>query len=73
MVLGLFGGNKPTQKNIDKQVTKVKERFAQNDFRRMAMDKLLEWGTPEAYDGLLKRLRLWFKAPTGMKWKKNGW
>ena len=55
MVLGLFGGNKPTQKNIDKQVTKLKERFAQNDFRRMAMDKLFDWGTPEAYDGVLKR------------------
>ena len=63
MVLGLFGGNKPTQKNIDKQVTKVKERFAQNDFRRMAMDKLLEWGTPEAYDGLLKRFTIVVQSP----------
>lgn len=63
MVLGLFGGNKPTQKNIEKQVTKLKERFAQNDFRQMAMDKLLEWGTPEAYDGLLKRFTIVAQSP----------
>ena len=63
MVLGLFGGNKPTQKNIEKQVAKLKERFAQNDFRRMAMDKLLEWGTPEAYDGLLKRFTMVAQSP----------
>jgi hypothetical protein len=63
MVLGLFGGNKPTQKNIDKQVNKVKERFAQSDFRRVAMDKLLDWGTPEAYDGLLKRFTIVVQSP----------
>jgi hypothetical protein len=63
MVLGLFGGNKPTQKNIDKQVNKVKERFAQSDFRRVAMDKLLDWGTAEAYDGLLKRFTIVVQSP----------
>ena len=52
--MGLFS-SKPTTKNIQKQVAKVKERYAQPDYRRMAMEKLLEWGTPEAIDGVLER------------------
>lgn len=63
MVFGLFGGAKPTPKNIDKQVTKVKERYAQPEFRRGAMDQLLAWGTPEAFDGLLKRFTVVVQSP----------
>ena len=63
MILGLFGGNEPTTKAIDKQVTKVKERFAQPDFRRAAMEKLMEWGTDEALDGLLKRFTVVVQSP----------
>jgi HEAT repeat protein len=63
MVFGLFGGAKPTPKNIDKQMTRVKERYAQPEFRRAAMDQLLEWGTPEAFDALLKRFTVVVQSP----------
>lgn len=63
MVFGLFGGSKPTEKNIEKQRTKVKERYAQPEFRRGAMDQLLEWGTPEAYDALLSRFTVVVQSP----------
>ena len=62
-LFGLIGGDKPTPKNIDKQVGKVKERYAQPDFRRMAMEKLLEWGTPEALDGVLQRFTVVVQSP----------
>jgi HEAT repeat protein len=63
MVLGLFGGDKPTEKNIAKQVLKVKERYAQPEYRRAAMEKLLEWGTPEALYGLLGRFSVVVQSP----------
>ena len=63
MVFGLFGAGKPTQKNIEKQITKVKERYAQPEFRRGAMDQLLEWNTPEAFDALLKRFTVVIQSP----------
>lgn len=60
--MGLFS-SKPTTKNIQKQVAKVKERYAQPDYRRMAMEKLLEWGTPEAIDGVLERFAVVAQSP----------
>jgi len=62
-LFGLIGGDKPTQKNIDKQVSKVKERYAQPEYRRAAMDRLLEWGTPEALLGLMQRFTVVAQSP----------
>lgn len=62
-LFGLFGGDKPNQKNIDKQVNKVKERYAQPEMRRAAMDKLLEWGTTEALEGVLQRFSVVVQSP----------
>jgi len=56
-------GDKPTQKSIDKQVLRLKERYAQPEYRREAMDKLLSWGTPEAYAGLLVRFTVVAQSP----------
>lgn len=55
--------DKPTQKGIDKQVLRVKERYAQPEYRREAMDKLLSWGTPEAYAGVLARFTVVAQSP----------
>ncbi len=62
-LFGLLGGDKPTEKNIDKQVQKVKERYAQPEFRRAAMDRLLEWGTPEALAGVMQRFSVVVQSP----------
>jgi len=51
----IFGGDKPTQKNIDKLVVRVKEGYAQPEYRREAMEKLLGWHTPESLNGVLVR------------------
>ena len=63
MVFGLFGGNKPTEKNIAKQVLRVKERYAQPEYRRVAMDTLLDWSSPEALDGVLQRFTIVVQSP----------
>lgn len=63
MVLGLFGGDKPTPKNIEKQMQKVKERYSQPELRRAAMEKLLQWGTPEALDAVLQRFAVVVQSP----------
>lgn len=63
MVFGLFGGNKPTEKNIGKQALKVKERYAQPEYRRAAMEQLLAWGTPEALDAVLSRFTVVVQSP----------
>jgi hypothetical protein len=62
-LFGLFGSDKISEKGIEKQVTKLKERYAQPDYRRMAMEKLMEWGTPEALDGVLKRFTITVQSP----------
>lgn len=59
----LFGGDKPTQKNIDKLVVRVKERYAQPEYRREAMDKLLAMATPEAITGVLARFTVVAQSP----------
>ena len=43
------------QKQIDKAVTMIENRFAQTDIRLREMAKLLEDGTPEAWRAVLKR------------------
>lgn len=60
---GLFGGDKPNQKNIDKLVVRVKERYAQPEYRREAMDKLLEWNTPESIYAVLSRFTVVTNSP----------
>ena len=59
----LFGSDKPTQKNIDKLVVRVKERYAQPEYRREAMDKLLAMATPEAITGVLARFTVVAQSP----------
>lgn len=58
-----FFSDKPNQKNIDKLVLRVKERYAQPEYRREAMDKLLAWGTPEAFAGVLQRFTVVAQSP----------
>lgn len=62
-LFGLLGGDKPTPKNIQKLVIKVKERYAQPEYRRGAMERLLSWGTPEAIDGVLQRFTVVVQSP----------
>jgi hypothetical protein len=59
----LFGGDKPSQKNIDKLTVKVKERYAQPEYRREAMEQLLKWATPEALKGVLARFTVVVQSP----------
>jgi hypothetical protein len=60
---GLFGKNTPTEKQIAKQVTHLKEQYAKPEYRQMAMDKLLEWGTRECLVGLLNRFKVVVQSP----------
>ena len=60
---GLFGIDKPSEKAIAKQVTHVKEQYAKPDYRQMAMDKLLGWGTKESLKGLLSRFTVVVQSP----------
>jgi hypothetical protein len=59
----IFGGDKPTQKNIDKLVLRLKERYAQPEYRREAMERLIGWGTPEALIGVLARFTVVAQSP----------
>jgi hypothetical protein len=61
--LGLFGKDKPSEKAIAKQVNHVKEQYAKPDYRQMAMDKLLGWGTKESLQGLLSRFTVVVQSP----------
>jgi hypothetical protein len=60
---GLFGGDKSSQKNIDKLVIRVKERYAQPEYRREAMEKLLALGTAEALTGVIQRFTVVAQSP----------
>lgn len=60
---GIFGGDKPNKKNIDKLVARVKEAYAQPEYRREAMEKLLEWNTPESITGVLNRFTVNAQSP----------
>ncbi len=60
---GLFGKNTPTEKQIAKQVTHLKEQYAKPEYRQMAMDKLFEWGTRECLVALLNRFKVVVQSP----------
>lgn len=62
-LFGLFGADKPTPKNLQKLVVKVKERYAQPEYRRSAMEKLLSFDTPEALDAVLQRFTVVVQSP----------
>lgn len=59
----IFGGDKPNQKNIEKLVVKVKQGYAQPEYRREAMERLLGWNTPEAITGALTRFSVVAQSP----------
>ena len=60
---GLFGKNTPTEKQIAKQVTRLKEQYAKPEYRQMAMDKLFEWGNRECLVALLNRFKVVVQSP----------
>lgn len=60
---GIFGGDQPNKKNIDKLVARVKEAYAQPEYRREAMEKLLAWNTPESIAGVLNRFTVVVQSP----------
>lgn len=61
---GLFGGgDKGSHKAIEKHVARVRERYAQPEYRREAMEKLLALGTPEALAGALQRFTVVAQSP----------
>jgi hypothetical protein len=59
----IFGGDKPTPKNIDKLVMRVKERYAQPEYRREAMDRLLAMGTTESLLAVMSRFAVVVQSP----------
>lgn len=59
----LFGGDKSGPKAVDKLMLRVKERYAQPEYRREAMDKLLAMGTRESYSAVLKRFTVVVQSP----------
>ncbi len=62
-LFGLFGSGKITEKDIAKQVARIKERYAQTDYRKMAMEKLLDWNTPESMEAVLGRFSIVAQSP----------
>ncbi|MBL4819153.1 MAG: hypothetical protein JKY15_08035 [Deltaproteobacteria bacterium] len=60
---GLFKKGGPTQKQIDKQVTRLKEQYAKPEYRQMAMDQLFSWGTHECLVGLIGRFKVVVQSP----------
>lgn len=55
--MGLLDKLKP-KSPVEKAAKQVREPYAQPDYRRGAMDKLLEIGTDEAYAALLQRFTI---------------
>lgn len=53
----------PTPDSILGQVRKAKEVYAQPEYRRMAMEKLLKWNTEESLRGLLERFTVVVQSP----------
>jgi hypothetical protein len=62
-LFGIFGKKTPSESAIAKQVQKAKEQYAKPEYRRMAMDKLLEWDTKESLSGLLGRFSVVVQSP----------
>ena len=63
--MGLFDIFKsgPTSDSILGQIRKAKEVYAQPEYRRMAMEKLLKWGSEESLRGLLERFTVVEQSP----------
>lgn len=63
--MGLFDFFKssPSQNAIRKQVQKAKEPYAQPDYRRQAMEKLLKWDLESSLKGLLERFSVVVQSP----------
>jgi hypothetical protein len=63
--MGLFDlfKSEPSSEAILGQVRKAKEIYAQPEYRRMAMEKLLKWNTDEALKGLLERFCVVVQSP----------
>ncbi len=61
-MFGLFK-DKPTPKKVEKQTRVAKERYSKPEFRREAMQRLLNWGTPESLRGVLKRFNVVVQSP----------
>ncbi len=55
--MGILDYLKP-KSAVERAGKQVREVYAQPDYRRSAMDKLLEIGTQDAYDALLKRFTI---------------
>lgn len=53
----------PSKNAILAQVRKAKEVYAQPEYRRMAMDKLIKWGNDESLVGLLERFCVVVQSP----------
>ena len=53
----------PSKEAILGQVRKAKEIYAQPEYRRMAMENLLKWGTAESLSGLLERFSVVVQFP----------
>lgn len=62
-LFGLFGADKPTPQNIQKLVGRLREGYAQPEYRREAMEKLLAFGTPEALEGVCRRFAVVAQSP----------
>jgi len=62
-LFGIFGKKAPSESAIAKQVQKAKEQYAKPEYRRMAMDKLLEWDTKESLAGVLGRFSVVVQSP----------
>lgn len=61
-LLDIFS-SKPSKDAILSQVQKAKEIYAQPEYRRMAMEKLLKWGDDESLAGLLERFCVVVQSP----------
>jgi lipopolysaccharide biosynthesis regulator YciM len=61
-IFDIFTG-RPTGKAIASQVSKAKEQYAQPEYRRMAMEKLLKWDTPESLAGVVQRFCVVVQSP----------
>lgn len=55
--MGILDFIKP-KSALEKAAKQIREEYAQPDYRRGAMEKLLEIGTPEAYEALLRRFTI---------------
>lgn len=53
----------PSEDAILGQVRKAKEVYAQPEYRRMAMEKLIKWNTDESLRGVLERFSVVVQSP----------